>query len=178
MTKGGHPITPSTSVGDLLDHYPELEDVLIQIAPAFRKLKNPLLRKSIAKVASLRQAAAVAGLSPGELVDRLRTAAGQGPMPGVTADTGVPYFSSRPDWFESDRIVAVIDERDGHAGAHPDEMPVKRVTLQAARLGEGEILELVTTFLPAPGIDLMKTKGFRVWSLQEPSGVVRTYFRR
>ena len=167
-----HPITPSTSIGDLLEHYPELEDVLIDIAPPFKKLKNPFLRKSVAKVASLRQAAAVAGLSPGDLVNTLRAAVGQAPM---TVEGSTSYFTSRPDWFESGKIVAVIDER---LAGNPDEMPLKRVTQEATRLREGELLELITGFVPAPGIDIMKAKGFRVWSVQEPSGVIRTYFSK
>ena len=57
------PIDESTKVAALLDSYPELEDVLIGIAPPFKKLRNPILRRSVAKVASLRQAAAVARMS-------------------------------------------------------------------------------------------------------------------
>ncbi|MBT4095990.1 MAG: DUF1858 domain-containing protein, partial [Nitrospinaceae bacterium] len=57
------PIEPSSKVGELLEHYPELEDVLIGMAPPFKKLKNPLLRKSVGKVATLRQAAAVGRIS-------------------------------------------------------------------------------------------------------------------
>ena len=45
-------ITPKTKVGELLDAYPELEPVLMGLAPAFNKLKNPVLRKTIGKVAT------------------------------------------------------------------------------------------------------------------------------
>jgi hypothetical protein len=44
------PILPTTKVGALLDRYPELEDILIGLAPPFKKLKNPLLRKGVAKI--------------------------------------------------------------------------------------------------------------------------------
>ena len=46
-------ITPQTMVGDMLENYPELEDKLIEIAPVFKKLKNPILRKTVAKVATV-----------------------------------------------------------------------------------------------------------------------------
>ena len=72
MTDADFPILPSTRVGALLDRYPQLEDVLIALAPPFKKLKNPLLRKGVARVASLRHAAVVGGMSAGELVNRLR----------------------------------------------------------------------------------------------------------
>jgi len=46
-------ITPSITVHELLNAYPELEDVLIGIAPTFKKLKNPVLRRSSAKLLPL-----------------------------------------------------------------------------------------------------------------------------
>jgi hypothetical protein len=49
MTTGNIEITPSTKVNDLLDAYPEIEEILIGIAPPFKKLKNKFLRKSVAK---------------------------------------------------------------------------------------------------------------------------------
>ena len=41
-------VTPKTKIFDLLEAYPELEDLLISMAPEFVKLKNPLLRKTFA----------------------------------------------------------------------------------------------------------------------------------
>jgi hypothetical protein len=59
-----------------------------------------------------------------------------------------------------------------------DKMPINKVLKEGARLGEGDILELVTTFLPAPGIDVMKSKGFVVWTVQENPESVKTYFSK
>ncbi len=168
-------ITPATKVADLLAHYPELEDVLIAMAPPFRKLKNPVLRRSVAKVASLRQAAAVARLPVGEMVNKLRAAVGQQTLLVEEAGDDASYFTSRPDWFVPTNVVASIDERES---ADADEMPLKRVIQEATSLQEGQLLELITTFLPAPGIDVMKAKGFRVWPAEEESGLIRTYFSK
>lgn len=52
MSRDAIEITPSVTAHELLEAYPELEDVLIGIAPPFKKLKNPLLRKSVAKMAT------------------------------------------------------------------------------------------------------------------------------
>jgi hypothetical protein len=41
MTSDNIEITPSTTVNDLLEAYPELEETLISIAPPFKKLKTP-----------------------------------------------------------------------------------------------------------------------------------------
>ncbi len=48
-------IIPDSKVGALLQEFPQLEDVLIQMSPAFGHLRNPVLRKTVAKVATLRQ---------------------------------------------------------------------------------------------------------------------------
>jgi len=66
-------ITPKTKIFDLLEAYPELEETLIAVAPAFKKLKNPVLRNTITKVATLTQAAMIGGLKVEELIFKLRT---------------------------------------------------------------------------------------------------------
>jgi len=84
------PITPETKVAAQPEAYPELEPVLIAAAPAFNKLSNPVLRRTIARVTSLRRAAEVAGLPVRELVVRLRAAAGR-----VTATEGITAATAR-----------------------------------------------------------------------------------
>jgi hypothetical protein len=170
------PIEPSTKVGALLDRYPELQDVLIEIAPPFKKLMNPLLRRSIAKVASLRQAAAAGNVPVDELVNRLRAEVGQDPIAADDDDGGeAAYFSSRPDWFDPTKIVASIDDREA---SDPDKMTLAAVAQKAAPMRQTEILELITSFLPAPGIDIMKKKGLLVWSVREQPELIKTYFTK
>ncbi len=48
-------ITPDSRLGDLLERWPGLEDVLLELSPHFRALRNPVLRRTVAKVATLRQ---------------------------------------------------------------------------------------------------------------------------
>jgi len=43
-------ITPKTKVLQLIEGYPKLEDILIGYVPAFEKLQNPVLRKTVAKI--------------------------------------------------------------------------------------------------------------------------------
>lgn len=168
------PILPSTKIGALLDRYPALEEILIGLAPPFKKLKNPILRKGVGKVASLQQVAAVGGLSVRDLVNKLRIAVGQDVIASGGVSSVAPYFSEQPDWFDASKIVATIDERD----CNPDKMPIATVLQKLVSLRPGEILELTTTFLPAPGIDIMKRKGFLVWSVEAQTELIRTYVSR
>ncbi len=177
--KGSHgmserpPITPDTKVAALLSDYPELEEVLIGIAPPFKKLRNPILRRSVAKVASLRQAAAVGRIPVEEVVNKLRAEVGQAPISAETSADAASYFSSQPDWFDHSRVIASIEEQD----VDPDVMPLRPLLLQATQMEQGEILKLVTPYLPAPAIDIMKDKGFVAWSVDHGE-CVRTYFSK
>lgn len=164
-------IDPDTKVARLLDHYPQLEDVLIAMAPPFEKLKNPVLRRSVARVASLRQAAAVAGLSVGEVVNALRSAVGQEAYEADSMSAGASYFADQPDWFDPARVTQSIDERE----VDPETMPLTAVMEEAKNLQPGEILVLITSFLPAPGIDIISKKGFRVWTTREGEELIKTY---
>jgi len=168
------PILPSTKVAALLDRYPELEDILIGMAPPFKKLKNPFLRKGVAQVASLQHAAAVGRIPVSALVNKLRAAVGQPLIASDTADARAAYFPPQPEWFDASGIVESIDE----SKADPDTMPVVTVLQRAANLKGGEILELVTSFLPAPGIEILKQKGYRVWSSQPSPEVIHTYIAK
>ena len=74
-------ITPDVRVAQLLEVYPELEAVLVSLSPTFQALKNPVLRRTVAKVATLRQVASVGGIGLGILINRLREAVGQEQQP-------------------------------------------------------------------------------------------------
>ena len=134
-------ITPETKVAALLKHYPQLEDVLIRMAPPFKKLKNPILRRSVATVASLRQAAAVGRISVDEMVNTLRATVGQETSPVEQVDDAVSYFSPQPQWFDSKKVVESMVEEE----LDPDVMPLNPLIRRATELREGEIIELVSS---------------------------------
>ncbi len=73
-------IDPFTKVSDLLNAYPELEETLIAIAPPFKKLRNPILRRSIAKIATIKNISSVGNIPLNELINKIKKAAGQ-PVP-------------------------------------------------------------------------------------------------
>jgi hypothetical protein len=164
-------ITPSTKVSDLLKTYPELEEVLLSIAPPFKKLKNPFLRRGVARVASIKHISSVGNVPLGELVNKLRVAVGQ-PVTDVSF-SDEEYFGIQPDWFSTDKVSVTIEEDELD---DKNKMTLVVIHEKAKDVAKGEIIELVTTFLPAPGIDIMKSKGYSVWSREEEGGVVSSYF--
>ena len=70
-------ITDQIKVNKLLQEFPQLETVLIALNPKFEKLKNPILRRTVGSIATIKQAAIVAEMTPFVLVNNLRKAVGQ-----------------------------------------------------------------------------------------------------
>lgn len=164
-------ITPTVTVHELLECYPQLEEVLIGIAPPFKKLRNPFLRKSVAKVATMRHISSVGGVPLDELIGKLREAVGQSASVETYADED--YFGEQPSWFSTGKVTLSIDEAKVE---DKDQMTLVTILQEARDVQEGEIIELVTSFLPAPGIDILKSKGYSVWTTREAEGVIRSYF--
>lgn len=158
-------------MGELLYNFPELEAVLMEMSPAFEKLKNPILRKTVARVATLQQVAVVGGLNVEVIVNRLRQEAGQGE---VDSDgTEHEYLADTPpDWFNNSRVSTIFDASPiiNSGGS-----PMNEILQKTNQLNSGEILELRTPFIPAPIIDMLKAKGYKVFSIQT-EGYVKSYF--
>ncbi len=171
MTSVNIEITPSTKVNDLLDAYPELEETLIGIAPPFKKLENPFLRKSVARVATIKHISSVGNVPLNELINKLRKAIDQPATDDLYEDEN--YFSDKPDWFIADRISLSINEETVE---DKDKMTLVTILQEARNVKKGEIIELITTFLPAPGIDRMKSKGYSVWTVKEEDDLIKSYF--
>ena len=64
-------ITAKTKIDELLKQYPFLEDVLITLSPKFKGLKNPIMRKTMGKIATLEMASTVSGLNVNTLIEAL-----------------------------------------------------------------------------------------------------------
>ncbi|MBN1211897.1 MAG: DUF1858 domain-containing protein [candidate division Zixibacteria bacterium] len=165
-------ITPETKIGVLLDTYPQLEEVLVKLAPPFAKLRNPILRKTVARVTSLRQAALVGGVDLAELINTLRKAVGE----ESTTSSGIeekPLSGDRPAWFDANRITATLDARPL---IKEGEQPLGVVMRRLNEIPEDKIFELITPFIPAPLIDKARKKGFDVWYLEEDKDLFKSYF--
>jgi len=171
VSQTGIDITPSVTVHALLEAYPQLEDVLIGMAPPFKKLKNPILRKTVAKVATIENISSVGGIPLDVLIGRLREAVGLPQSREHYSDQD--YFGEPPEWFSADKIVFAVDEKKVNA---KEGKSLVAIMLEAKSVNSGDIIELSTSFLPAPGIDIMKSKGYSAWSQREADDLVKSYF--
>ena len=165
-------ITPEIKVAELLDNYPELEDKLIEIAPPFKKLKNPILRKTLAKVTTLRQASTVGGISLAELINALRSAVGQNE---IVVEESQTKPGDEPEWLVKENVKIEYDARiDLENGNHP----VGKVTKEILTLENDELYLLITPFLPGPLIDIVKEKGFNTYTITKSVSEVHTFIKK
>jgi len=171
MERNGLDITPSITVHELLEEYPQLEEVLIGIAPPFKKLKNPFLRKTIAKIATIKHISSVGGVPLGELIAKLRNSVGQ--SPSNESYTDEDYFGEQPKWFSRDKVTLTVEEEKVE---NKNKMTLVTILQGSKDVKSGEIIELVTTFLPAPGIDTLRSKGYSVWVKKGNDGIIKSYF--
>ena len=65
-------ITGRSKLFDVLKAYPQLEEQIIAIAPPFKNLRNPILRRTVAQLATLEQVAQIGQMDVTELVSTLR----------------------------------------------------------------------------------------------------------
>jgi len=166
-------ITPKTRVGELLDTYPELESVLMDLAPAFKKLQNPVLRRTVGKVATLQQAAALGNVSLSEIINTLRLEVGQVLFDGTEIHSEIN--EEEPSWFDEEKVKTRFDATQLiNAGQNP----MHAVLENLDRIGQEDIFLLVTPFIPAPIIELISKKGYDHYCMKKNEDVFHTFFFR
>ncbi len=165
-------ITPRTKVLQLFEAYPQLEGILIAYIPAFKKLENPVLRKTIAKITTLQQAAAIGGVAVEELINKLRAEVGQDLLSDLDH---AGYSTSQPAWFSKELVLQELDIRSMLAAG---EQPVNQVMADLQALKEGAIYKLTAPFLPAPVIDKASSLGFDHWLDNRSEEVFIVYFHK
>nr|WP_319401269.1 DUF1858 domain-containing protein [uncultured Carboxylicivirga sp.] len=166
-------ITPKTKIFDLLEAYPQLEDVLIAVAPPFKKLKNPVLRKTITKITTLSQASVIGGIKVEELINKLRAEVGQSATDSIETE-GSHFITEQPDWFDESHVSESIDIGEMlNAG----EQPVHEVLALLKKLEPGKILKVIAPFIPAPLIDKSLSLNYEHWLDKKGEEEFFVYFR-
>lgn len=147
---------------DVLEAYPGLEEQIMNIAPPFKSLKNPVLRRTVAKLATLEKVAQVGGMDPDRLVNTLRKAVGQAelnPEPIVRLELHLKRDEQDPEWVSGEPEFIV----NGTELLQHGEVPLGRVNELLGQLSPGRFLLLVTNFEPSPILEAMRKQERRVF---------------
>ena len=166
-------ISFDSKVYDLLKAYPHLLEVLIGLSPRYKKLKNPILRRTITRVASLRQASALGGFTPSELVNTLRAEVGQNPISDELSEEEVSKVV--PTWAQGEpasymNATQALDE---------DKNPLQLINKEYKKIKTNEVILLESDFVPSPLIDEMKKKSAMVVVTHgDKEGWFKTYIKK
>jgi uncharacterized protein (DUF2249 family) len=166
-------ITLETKIADLLNSREDMKDILIRINPKFKKLNNPVLRRTVAKLAGVKQAAIVGGMDPVDLLNQLRKAVGQTPVDMVKSE-GEEEAKEAPEWIFQDakqtlNANAILDE---------ERNPLAELHKALKSIDEGEMITIEADFRPEPLIDEMLKAGHDVFSKEVEKDHFVTYIKK
>jgi hypothetical protein len=169
------PYGPDTLVAEAIADDPAVVARLVALNPTFRKLKNPVLRRVMARLVNFRDAARVAGVPLDDML-----AAANGAATGRAAEhpaRPAPGPQPRPKW------VGTVDlDSPTRFDARPllarDEEPLGPVMRLAAKIREGGDLVVDAPFDPAPLRRVLRGKGFVSYSECLGAEHWRVFFRR
>jgi len=168
-------ITPKTRLMEVFENFPELEARLIEIVPLFKKLKNPVLRKTVAKIATVQQAASIANMKVNDLVNILRKETDQELEALDHNPDNYDLNYEKPAWLDMSKVVNSFDLGPSlEAGEHP----VHQVIADLKQLKDDEIYEIIAPFLPAPLIDKGVSLGYNHFVEKGEGGAVKVYFKK
>ena len=165
-------ITLETKIYDLLKEYPFMEDELIKINPKFKKLKNPVLKRTVARIASIKQAAAVGGMDEIELLNKIREKVGQKPL--EIKKEKIEKEEAVPEWITKEPAEII----DGNRLLDEGKNPLAEISKKLKNLQKGEIVLLKTDFKPEPLIDEFKKKGYDVFNKKVDEKEFFTYIKK
>ncbi len=109
-------ISEKTNIHDLLEQYPYLEDFLAKRNSLYKNLKNPLLRNTIGRIASLEKVASMSGENVAELVDALEHEISLKGREGFKAFVSKKYIDPDKKTRLKDIIIAL------HEGEDPEKL--------------------------------------------------------
>jgi hypothetical protein len=168
-------IQANSKLFDVLNAYPDLEPKIIGLAPPFKNLKNPVLRKTVGKLATIEKIARIGNIEVRELVNTLRREVGQKEIQS-TAEVAVNWQEGEPEWIKNEPKITV----DGTDMLSRGEHPLQKVNQLMRESKAGEVLLLKTNFRPIPLIEEMEKQNYQVYSksVQDQNDQHLTFIRK
>lgn len=185
------PVRPGDRVSDVLARDLALVEVFARHSPHFARLRNPAMRRVMARLVTVEQAARVCGAPVDVLVRDLNRALGiEGGAVAPAADAPAPGGATAPaaqPATESGASASLAGEPEEGAqvielDVRPDlregREPFARIMAAFASLPDGAVLHLRAPFEPAPLYAVMEKRGFVHHTRQDAPDDWSVWFRR
>lgn len=155
-------ILQSERLQSVFERDERLIDIIASHSPALAKLRNSPMRRIMARVTTVAQAARLCGIPAAQLVDELNAALGfeMSDVSIAAADESqsTPEIADQvtaPDWTR--QMAVELDVRDDLRNGRE---PFSRIMAAVARLRPSNVLLLHTTFEPVPLFAVLAKRGF------------------
>lgn len=169
-------ITKDIKISKLLAVYPQTLEVLVNFSPHFAKLKNKILRKTLASRVNVEQAASIAGVSLVLLLNELNKS--------INADNAVTINEKKAEGkmnqAEKPELLKNISEDkiqklDVRPIIESGKDPFLEIMAKMKSLKDDEVFHLINSFEPLPLYSVMQSKGFEHWT-EKDSDVFNVFF--
>ena len=157
-----------------------LIDIIASHSSALAKLRNSPMRRIMARVTTVAQAARLCGIPAAQLVDELNAALGfeMSDVSIAAADEAqstpeIADQASAPDWTRE--MAVELDVRDDLRNGRE---PFSRIMAAVAQLSPSNVLLLHTTFEPVPLFSVLAKRGFEHHAEQRGAEDWLVWFRQ
>lgn len=167
-------INAQTKIAALLKHHPDALETIISIAPDFKKLRNPILRKLMAGRTSIAMASKIGGCKPEDFFKALAPLGFEADSTAVIKDE-LPENKPVPEYLQKldPQQLIHFDVREMLAQGND---PLKHIQQKVKALHQGEALLIVNNFEPVPLIKLLEKQGFESYVKFVDAETIETYF--
>ncbi|MCP3931713.1 MAG: DUF2249 domain-containing protein [Bacteroidetes bacterium] len=171
-------IDKNTKIATLINENSEAIEAIASINKHFRKLKNPILRKVLAKRVTIEDAAKIGNVSVSAFMEKLQSI-GFEIEESKSKEPQTIDQSDKKDVMQNNKFdltnVLTLDVRPDIQGGVD---PFKRIMKTIKTIPEGQVLKIVNTFEPIPLINLLKSKGFQSYVERPEAGIVHAFFKK
>ena len=161
-------ILGKTKIKEMLDTYPNLRNVLVDVSPKAKKLNNKLVYNTVAKWATINDVSKFLDISVCELLHRLNKEIGTEEQlyqqfPECISEQVESLPEKKPEWVDSAKKIFIMDVRDRDDFFLPD------VVRQVKQLEPEEVLTVINSFDPIPLKNMLAEMGYEFYTKEVTS---------
>lgn len=169
------PVHATDRVNDVLARDEALVEVFVRHSGHFTKLRNRTMRKIMGRLATVEDAARMAGVPLARLLDDLNDALGVVADSEAAAPVGRVASDSASVTHPASAPVTEVDVRDD---LRQGREPLARIMAAVSALADGEILRVRAIFEPVPLFTLLGKRGFLHESIEHAADDWSVWFWR
>lgn len=167
-------ITADTKISDLIKANPASIDAIASINKHFKKLKNPILRRTLARRVTIKDAARIGGVDVDVFFEKLsaigfKTQSTEKILKEeVKSPASTSFLTGKEPLTELD-VRPIIE-----GGDDPFQLIMKTIKT----IPNNGVLKIINTFEPIPLINILREDGWQSEVTRPEEGVVLTFFKK